>query len=508
MPIIEIEIELQLYGKGPSARTAAPCRGIICFFMITGLFKFKPHRERKMKMMKKFLAMAALAAALTLGAPLAQADVPGAGVTLGGAVNFDAGWQILGKDNMISNNSGSSLTNFFAAINTDSYLRATFTSPDKTTGLEIELGLAAGNNAENAGGTADESVYLRYAFGWYQVGSCKFLVGQQDSRLGDGGTMAGLGDFKSGKGGHAGFGFIGATRSPKAIMEVEFNDNASLQVALGQPGAATAVNIFSGIDPLSGDSVTFASTDSWLPSLEAVLDLTFGDFSVGFGAGVAYHSWKTDEAAVSAAFQYPPFLTSIVFEDDKALSYLLWIPIEYSHGPFHGVINLHYGQNVDTNWTGGNTSEFGSDFGDLAGNGIYGGQPGSLPMHKVEVDMTGVTGIGHSSIENTTQWGIGIDLNFALTEQLTLGLGGGVTRLKNDAWEYYAQFNGIDGPDHYTRWGVYTALAYALTDNFTIQPEIGYYNYGDRVCAREDVDMSEESAGDEWLVGIHFSVSF
>jgi hypothetical protein len=465
--------------------------------------------------MKKFFTAAVLAAALALGAP-AGADVPGAGVTLGGAVNFDAGWQILGKDNMISNNSGASLTNFFAAINTDSYLRASFTSPDKTTGLEIELGLAAGNNAENAGGVADESVYLRYAFGWYQVGSCKFLVGQQDSRLGDGGTMAGLGDFKSGKGGMAGFGFIGATRSPKAILEVELNDNASLQVALGQPGAATAVNPIMGYDPYNpNDYLELSSTNSYLPSLEAVLDLTFGDFSVGLGAGVAYHNWKTDEAAASAAFQFPPFVTSTVFEDDKALSYLLWIPIEYNRGPFHGVINLHYGQNVDTNWTGGNTSEFGSDFGDLAGNGIYGGQPGSLPMHKFDPDMVGLTGIGHSSIENTTQWGIGIDLNFALTEKLTLALGGGVTQLKNDAWEFYAQaaadYMGLpvaNISNKYTRWGAYVALPYALTDNFTIQPEIGYYNYGDRVCANEDVDMSEESAGDEWLIGVHFSVSF
>jgi opacity protein-like surface antigen len=300
---------------------------------------------------------------------------------------------------------------------------------------------------------------------------------------------------------------------------VEINENATLQVALGQPGAETTVNPLWGED--AGTVYQYSSTNNYLPSLEAALDLTFGNFSIGLGAGVAYNTWKMDEQGasdlLSAMYQavgYPP--VSVTFEDDKALSYLLWVPIEYSNGPFHGVINLHYGQNVDTNWTGGNTSEFGSEFADLAGNGIYGGQPGSLPMAKFEQVGMNPSGtlLMNYSMEDTTQWGIGIDLNFALTEKLTLALGGGVTQLQNDAWEFWAQEMAARGApvanisDNYTRWAAYVALPYALTDNFTIQPEIGYYNYGDRVCNSETTDMSEESAGDEWLVGIHFSVSF
>ena len=418
----------------------------------------------------------AVLAAVTMAAPAqAAADAPGYGVTIGGMINADMGWQVLGNDNIQGNNTDSSITNFFATINSDSYLRATFTSADKNTGALIELGVSAGQNVENDGSSdGDNNVSLRYAYGWWKVGSCKLLVGQMDGRLADGGASQALGDIKSGKGGLAGFGFIGATRNPKVALQMDVNDNFGFEVSLGQAGAET--NTFGSLDAALQD---VSSTNSYLPRLEVVFDFNFGNFTFGVGGGIAYQEYKISDGTTNG-FNNNDY-------DDSALSWLIWVPVEYTNGPFSVVLNAHYGHNVDTDWTGENTSEYGGNFNSV--NGIYGGQPGSLPFYN------------GTDVEDTKQWGVGIDFNFELTEQLGLAVGGGVTNLSNDAWEINGQ-----GNDDYTRWAVYVALPYAVTDNFTIQPEVGYYNYGDKVGP---IGADEEDeAGDEWLVGVHFQFLF
>lgn len=418
--------------------------------------------------MKKIFVALSLMAALTLAGQAKAADVPGYGVTIGGQIQADMGWQFLGK-NQEGNNTDSNIANFFATLNSESYLRAMFTSADKTTGAHIELGVQDGTNYDNSGSGNENVVYLRYAYGWWKVGSCTLLVGQMDGRLGDGGALQALGVDKSGKSGLAGFGFIGATRNPKLALQMEVNDNVSFEIALGQAGAETN---YGGIGENFTPITDSYSTDSYLPRLEAVVDFTFDNFTFGLGGGISYQKLKFADAA---AFD----------GDDNVLSYLLWIPVEYSNGPFSVVLNGHFGQNVDTDWTGENTSEFDDAFG---ANGVYGGQPGSLPMYGID-----------NNLEDTIQWGAGIDFNFAVSEELTLAVGGGLTYLKNDAW------GADDGKDNYTRWAVYVAAPYAITDNFTIQPEVGYYNYGDKVGV---VDDDDKDAGDEWIAGVTFNFSF
>ncbi|MDR1397229.1 MAG: carbohydrate porin, partial [Desulfarculales bacterium] len=347
-------------------------------------------------------------------------------------------------------------------------------------------------NGDNSGGPADNGVELRYAYGWWNVGNCKLLVGQMDGRLGDGGALQALGNDKSGKGGLAGFGFIGATRNPRITLEVEANDNVAFQIGLGQAGAETTINLIEGSD-------AWGSTQNYLPRLEAVVDFTFENISFGLGAGISYQKAEYND------FFGPNFADS---SDDSVLSYLLWIPIEFNYGPFSAVLNAHYGRNVDTDWTGENTTD--SDF-NWNPNGVYGNQPGSLPV--------GVMNLATNTmyIEDTTQWGIGLDLNFELREDLVLGLGGGFTYLSNDGWagNNYPGLTTNYGNDSYHRWGAYVALAYAATDNFTIQPEIGYYNYGDRVGVEtfngvwvHPLPEGSDDAGDEWIFGVHFSFNF
>jgi hypothetical protein len=443
--------------------------------------------------MKRFFASLAVLAAMSWAMPLMAAEVPGYGVTIGGTINADTGWQSLGEY-QLGNESDGRIANFFAIVNSDSNLRALFTSADKTTGAHIELGFIGITNGDNSGGPADNGVELRYAYGWWNVGNCKLLVGQMDGRLGDGGALQALGNDKSGKGGLAGFGFIGATRNPKIALEVEANDNVAFQIALGQAGAETSITFD---EPIWTTNDVLGSTQSYLPRLEAVVDFTFENISFGLGAGISYQKAQYNDATLATL--------NMTDTDDSVLSYLLWIPIEFNYGPFSAVLNAHYGRNVDTDWTGENTTDLDYTWNP---NGVYGNQPGSLPV---------LVGTANGfDIEDTTQWGIGLDLNFELRENLVLGLGGGFTYLSNDGWAVdYPGFTNY-GNDSYHRWGAYVALAYAATDNFTIQPEIGYYNYGDRVGLMTDngawvhplPDSDDDDAGDEWIFGVHFSFNF
>ena len=152
--------------------------------------------------------------------------------------------------------------------------------------------------------------------------------------------------------------------------------------------------------------------------------------------------------------------------------------------PFWG-----YGQNTDSDWTGEQGASWNDNFSPSSGR-HYGGQPGVLPMMK------------GNQVEDTSYWGIGMGMGYAFTERVELKTGAGLANFSNDAWD-----KGGNSNDNYTRWGAFVALRYKLTDNFTIAPEIAYYNYGDKV-GKDFAPGDEQKAGDEWLVGIHFQFLF
>lgn len=414
----------------------------------------------------------AVMAAMAMAVPAIAADAPGYGVTIGGRVKADMGWQMLNRDangpNVASNVTDSSITNFFASVNLNSYLRAMFTSADKTTGAHIEVGMGGFNNLRNDGGTgnatwpvANETVYMRFAYGWWKVGSCKLLVGQFAGRLGDG-YYAGsnLGQAKSGKTDLNDFGFIGGTRSPKVALQMDVNDNFGFEVALGQ-----AQSEFSGYNNIAGTSYIAggASTNAYLPKLEVVFDFKFGGFKMSPGAGISYSKFK-------AAGDYDG--------DDSVLSYLLVLPMKYESGPFSIMLNGFYGQNTDTDWTGENS------------NRVFGFQPQVLPVW------------GANGREDTKYWGVGLAGGYEFTQQVGIKAGVGFANVKNAAWNADGTVNNAD--DNYTRWGAFIAVPYKLTSNFTIAPELAYYNYGNRVgnC------IVNPDKADEWLLGVHFQFLF
>jgi hypothetical protein len=112
----------------------------------------------------------------------------------------------------------------------------------------------------------------------------------------------------------------------------------------------------------------------------------------------------------------------------------------------------------------------------------YGGQPFALPVPTID-----------GKIEDTKVWGLGIGFGYAITEQFAIQAAGGFDHLSNDGWGYF------DGNDSYTRWAIWVSASYKLTSNLTIQPEIGYFNYGDAVGYGNAIN--EVDGGSEWLVG-------
>ncbi|MDR1397429.1 MAG: hypothetical protein LBJ14_06825 [Desulfarculales bacterium] len=421
--------------------------------------------------MRKFLAaflMAILALAGTT--PVPAADAPGYGVTVGGRIRSDMGWQFLGEHNRFGNNSDSSIANFFATVNTDSYLRATFSSADKNTGAHIELGLGGFTNRDNAGNAADNPVSLRIAYGWWKVASCRLLVGQFPGRLGDR-ILPGnnLGNGKSGKSDLKGFGFIGGTRNPKVALQMDVNDNFSFELALGQAGAeVSSFGMYPG--PVTGVS----STDSYLPRLELVLDFNFDNFLIAPSAGISYQ-----KATLGDAF-------SAV--DDNTLSYIFILPLKYQNGPFSLVFNAFYGQNTDTDWNGENGTSWATPPG--GGGRFYGGQPGVLPV------------LSGNQVEDTKYWGLGLGLAYNFTDTLGVKVGGGLANISNDAWE----LAGVDSNDSYTRWGAFISFPYKVSANFTISPELAYFDYGSRVGV--NLAGIDDDAGHEVLAGVHFQFLF
>jgi hypothetical protein len=449
--------------------------------------------------MKKLFASAALLAVVALATPV-MADVPGSGVSLGGRLKYDFGWQVLSKD-AHHNSSGDDITNFFSHVAANSYLRAVFTSPDKTTGLHLEIGLGNFTNNGNEGGTAQDILIARYAYGWYKVGSCTLIVGQATSRLGASSVISpsyiSLGNNK-GSGLHGtwalnGWGFFGETRNPRISLQVAANDNVGLEVSLAQAGSQSTPETRNAA---TQDAVVqnkfLRNTDSYLPKLEAVVDLKFGNWYLAPGIGIAYTQYKENSS-------YKPLRTDDI--DDSFLSYVAVLPVKFNSGPFSAALSAFYAQNRDTDWTAkwDYRSELGANPG--LGDGTYGGQPGAYPIQKA-----------NGEIEDTTSWGLGLALTYDFTPSLSIQVAGGFENLSNDAWNKNAGVSGAEQQeDSYTRWAVAAALPYKLTSNFTIIPTIGYYNYGDRVGAdsrRAPTDKGPTEAGDEWLVGVHFQVLF
>jgi opacity protein-like surface antigen len=451
-------------------------------------------------LMQRIFAVLAVLAAMALAMPVMAADTPGSGVVIGGRISADAGWQIMsgGDGTSAHNATDDTLVNFFTGVQAISYLRATFTSSDKTTGAHIELGFWGTSNRLNQGSAhEDNTAYLRLAYGWWEVGNCKLTVGQAFGRLGGGAEVGqNLGRTKRSSGDLQGYGFLGATRSPRISLAVAVNEFFGFDVSISQSGSEISadngtyrnVTLPQGWTGLSGTS---GSTQNYLPKLELVLDFKFNGFKISPGAGISYQKWQFDERTLTVAGPggIPSFTVNNPYNnfDDSVLSYVLHLPVKYEQGPFYAVLSAFYGQNVNTDWTGENTLPD-----DVAGTMI------ALAQSRTTINFAGGTLNARGEIEDTTMWGLGLGAGYAFTDKFTVKIGAGFSHLSNDAW---ADPN-TSQEDSFTRWAAFIGAPYKVTSNFTIQPEVVYYNYGDEPGTRD------EDNGSEWLLGVYFQFLF
>jgi len=399
--------------------------------------------------MKKFFAILAAVALLGLAMPVLAADAPGANVVVGGRILTDVGYQSLTKE--LTSNQKEDVGTSFVNLAGHSYLNAKFTSADKSTGGFIELGLSSKNGNQ-------EGVSLRYAYGWWKVGNCRLVAGQDDGWIG---TLKHhpkqyLGLSQSAKLLLSNWGYIYSGRHPQARFEW-MKDNMGFSLAVVQPGAELTPQQTGGLT--TGSTALPGSIDvySTIPRLDLAAQFTFGGLWIGPGFGWSQMKIEKGNNAM---------------KDDTITAWVAILPVKFTMGPFTAKAEVHWGQNNEYDWNGVNAG-----LKSLARSVAYRKADGS--------------------IEDTRNVGGFLALEYKLTSALEATAGYGIEYLNNDAWKKDAGFQN----DDYRRQAFFVALPYTVTKNFSIHPEFNYFNYGDAVTNNAD-------NGNEWMLGVQFRFVF
>jgi hypothetical protein len=157
-------------------------------------------------------------------------------------------------------------------------------------------------------------------------------------------------------------------------------------------------------------------------------------------------------------------------KDSSAYAWVIEVPVSIQAGMFGVKVSGHYGQNVGTLY---------SAFYNLS----YIGQNASGAVQSK----------ADGGVEDTTCWGGYFDVSFG-GKPLAVHLIGGIQHVENDAWI---------SEDSNTRYAAVVRVPYSITGNFSLSPEIGYYNFGDDVNTETNKDL-----GSEWMAGVQFQFVF
>lgn len=396
--------------------------------------------------MKKYFAiMVALVALVAFTAPAWADEAPGPNVTVQGRFLTDLGYH--GSSKEITNNKKEDVTSAFVNLGNTSYLRATFTSADKTTGGRFEMSASSSKN--NA-----ESVGLRYAYGWWKMGNCNLYAGQTDNWLGSTAFAPKqvFGQTEAGKTELTNWGHIYGGRNVQVGFQWE-NGPFGFQIAAVQPGSEKLPTVASNVDLYAN-----------VPRFDLALKFNGGGFLVQPGFG-----WSQLKGE------------GITRGDDTFTSMIVILPVKFAMGPFTAKVEAHWGQNLDAEWSGGRL-----------------GGLSALPSYALSMPYTKTNG----SIEDTTQVGGMASLEYKILPVWEVAVGYGIEKLNNDAWKQSVASGGLGGKnDDYTRQAYFISLPYEVTKNFTIHPEFTYYNYGDSI-------MTNADSGTEWVGGLQFRFVF
>jgi hypothetical protein len=182
-------------------------------------------------------------------------------VTFGGRVRTDFGYNYTSEEG--TENGTDSIIRGFFNVASSSYLRATFSSKDKKVGVRIEMGQGS-------------TITRRTVFGWYQIGNCKIVAGNNYTWAGD--TVIGhsswLTDLTTN-----GIGLQYFGRMPMIALEWQ-SGNFGVQVGIFEPQD----------DGIGSNAMDFGW---YLPQVHVTGDLKFAMFQLAPSIAVVNYQWET-----------------------------------------------------------------------------------------------------------------------------------------------------------------------------------------------------------------------
>jgi hypothetical protein len=250
--------------------------------------------------MKKLLVAAfAVALVVAFAAPAFAFDY-----SFGARVRTNFGYTFASEERT-QNGTDSTVRGFFN-VSSSSYIRTTFNSKDKMVGVRAEIGL---------GGT----VTRRTVFGWYNIGNCKLVAGNNYTWAGDGvlGHSSWLTDLTTGG---VGLNYFG--RMP--MIAVEWREgNFGVQVGI--------------FEPTDGGVATANDFGWYLPQLHITGDLKFAMFQMAPAVAIVNYQWESTVAG----------------GDSSYTAWYVGLPVKGTFGPVTVAANLYYAVN-GANDFGGN----------------------------------------------------------------------------------------------------------------------------------------------------------
>lgn len=403
--------------------------------------------------MKKYLLFAlVLAVAVAFAAPASAFKIEGAKDTkfyFGGLAMTDFGYW--GRDASLANANGTrtddDLRQFILSVPRDSKLRGSVQAAN--VGMYWELGLGSDlirsheqgdtNNAADKF-SAESYLEMRKLYGFMTFGNCTLMIGKNDGSFFALGSASMLGLEQNNHRINLGWGALYDNRLTQIRFRQDVSKTFAWQAAFVQP-------FVSDVNVASGGTITNFDSIAKFPRVDARVEMNFGAVSImpgGTWQQIVYDS-------------NPPGY------DSSADIWAVVLPVKVTAGAFGFAGAVAYGQNL---WKFTFQSAFHAPA--YSATGKVQNATGLMAFADFSFSAGAITPhfiIGYDKAENTDRYKVGDSSN---------------TRM------------------------AYTALVqWKVADNFFVNPEFAYYNYGKVPGVPNAPDI-----GNEWLAGINFQFVF
>jgi hypothetical protein len=310
------------------------------------------------------------------------------------------------------------------------------------TGAFFEFG--AGTAAAVPAGTDASNFTTRKMYGYYNFGNCNLLIGKNDGWLFSlvpqqrlGANILTVWDF--------GFGNFYDGR----FTQIRFTQNVSKQFTYALSLVANqAVNT-----TWTASGATTATTRgsyAQIPTLAAKVSMNFGVVSLFPAAAWSQIKWDSLPGGY----------------DDSATAYYAVLPVKVVAGPFTGLFQVGYGQNI--------------------GNML---NPGNENTYQV------FQRLANGQVKNTTAINGFVDLGWTIGP-ITPHVYFGYDNADNsDAWR--------TGDSNNRRLSYGAAVNYQISPNFMVSPELTFFDFGKAPNTAGSPDI-----GKDWMAGAQFVFAF